>query len=320
MLALTQRTYGGLGAVTMEDLPVPAPAPDEVLVKVHACSLNGSDRENLAGSPFYSRLGGLRRPKHPVPGSDIAGVVSAVGAEVGEYAVGDAVFGELAGYRGGLAEYVATRPALLARKPPGLTYAEAAAIPQAGGIAVRAIEGRVTTGDRVLVNGAGGAGGPFVVGLAAAYGAEVTAVDRGEKADFLRAVGASAVIDYPGEDWADQGDRYDLIVDLVAHRSPFRVHRALRRSGSYLLVGGSTRTLVATLLAGPMIRATTGKRVGVLVVPQAREHAESAATAVAEEQMSLHIDSTFPLSEAVAAYERLTSGANHGKIVVVMPE
>lgn len=318
MLALTQRTYGGLDAVEMADLPVPAPTADEVLVEVHACSLNGSDRENLAGSPFYSRVGGLHRPRRPVPGSDIAGVVSAVGQKVSEFSVGDEVFGELAGYRGGLAEYVTTKPRLLARKPAGLTYVEAASIPQAGCIAWRAIEGRVHPGDRVLVNGAGGSGGPLVVGLAKARGAEVIAVDRADKADFMRRIGASTTVDFEAEDWADHRGRYDLIVDLVAHRSPFRVHRALRPGGTYRMVGGSTRILLAALPARPLVKARTGKDVGVLVVPQSRTDLEAITALVTNDVVTPVIDSTFPLSETVAAYAHLASGDNQGKIVVTM--
>lgn len=318
MLALTQRTYGGLDAVEMADLPVPEPTADEVLVEVHACSLNGSDRENLAGSPFYSRVGGLHRPRRPVPGSDIAGVVSAVGHEVKEFSVGDEVFGELAGYRGGLAEYVTAKPRLLARKPAGLTYVEAASIPQAGCIAWRAIEGRVHPGDRVLVNGAGGSGGPLVVGLAKARGAEVTAVDRADKADFMHRIGASTTVAFETEDWADHRERYDMIVDLVAHRSPFRVHRALRPGGTYRMVGGSTRILLAALPARPLVKARTGKDVGVLVVPQSRADLEAITALVTSDVVTPVIDSTFPLSETVAAYAHLASGDNQGKIVVMM--
>lgn len=193
---------------------------------MRAVSLNGSDRENLLGSPAYARWSnGLRRPRHPVPGSDVAGVVASVGSAVTEYAVGDELFGELAGYRGGLAELVCTGPKLLARKPSGLSFAEASTIPQAGGIARRATAD-VRPGDRVLVNGAGGV---FVVALAKHAGAEVTAVDSADKGDFLREIGADRRIDFATEDWADERDSFDLIVDLVARRSPFRVHQALRR-------------------------------------------------------------------------------------------
>ena len=154
----------------------------------------------------------------------------------------------------------------------GLSFAEASTIPQAGGIARRATAD-VRPGDRVLVNGAGGAGGVFAVALAKHAGAEVTAVDRADKTDFLRELGADRTIDFATQDWADERDSFDLIVDLVARRSPFRVHRALRRGGRYAMVGGLARILLVTAVAGPLVGLATGKRVGVLVVPQSRARA-----------------------------------------------
>ncbi|RPF21718.1 NAD(P)-dependent alcohol dehydrogenase [Myceligenerans xiligouense] len=316
MRAVIQDRYGTADVVRLGDLPRPEPAAGEVVVRVHAASLNGSDRENLTGSPFYARLAGLRRPRRPVPGSDMAGVVTAVGQDVTDLTVGDEVYGELSGYRGALAEYVATPPTLLAHKPAGLSFTEAAAIPQAGCIAWRAVHGKVRPGDTVLVNGAGGAGGAFVVGLARHAGAEVTAVDRTDKADHLRRLGADHTIGFETEDWARHRERYDLIVDLVARRSPYRVHRALRPGGTYLLVGGRTRTLLATLAAGPAIRWLTGKRVRVLAVPQSRDDLIAVTHLVTTGAVVPAIDRVYPLGEAPAAYERLAAGANRGKIVV----
>lgn len=315
MRAALQDRYGTSDVVHVGDLPDPVPADDQVLLRVEAVSLNGSDRENLSGSPFYSRVGGLRRPRDPVPGSDVAGVVAAVGSVVTEYAPGDEVFGELAGYRGGLAELVATSPKLLARKPPGLSFTDAAAIPQAGSIAYRSTLG-VQPGDRVLVNGAGGAGGAFVVGLAKHLGATVTAVDRADKADYLAGIGADDTIDFASEDWSEHRDRYDRIVDLVAHRSPYRVHRALRKGGSYLLLGGRTRILLAALTAGPVIRAATGKRVQVQVVPQSREDLEAVTALVTEGAVAPVIDRIYPLEKTPEAFARLAAGDNRGKIVI----
>lgn len=253
MHAVIQDRYGGPDVLRLGELPDPVPAANEVLLRVRAVSLNGSDRENLAGRPAYARWSnGMRRPRNPVPGSDVAGVVSAIGGAVTEYAVGDELFGELAGYRGGLAELVCARTELLARKPDRLSFAEASTIPQAGGIARRATAD-VRPGDRVLVNGAGGAGGVFVVALAKQAGAEVTAVDRADKSDFLREIGADRTIDFATADWADERESFDLIVDLVAHRSPFRVHRALRRGGRYAMVGGQARILLGTAVAGPFV-------------------------------------------------------------------
>lgn len=318
MRALIQDRYGTADDVVVGDLPEPQPGDGEVLIRVGAVSLNGSDREHLTGRPLYARLGGLRRPRNPVPGSDVAGVVAAVGPSVTEYAPGDAVFGELAGYRGALAELVATSPRLLARKPPGLSFAEAAAIPQAGCIALRATRG-LRAGDRVLVNGAGGAGGAFVIGLAKHAGAIVTAVDRADKADHLRSAGADETIDFEHRDWADARDRYDRIVDLVAHRSPYRVHRALRADGSYWMVGGHARVMLATLVAGPSIRLATGKRVGVLAVPQSRAELEAVTELVTSGAVRLLLDRVYALEEAPAAFARLAAGDSRGKIVIEVP-
>lgn len=318
MRAIIQDRYGSADVVRLGEVPRPEPGPGEVLVRVHAVSLNGSDRENLAGSPSYARLAGLRRPRNPVPGSDVAGVVTAVGADVSDFAAGDEVYGELLGYRGGLAEYVAAAPELLARKPAELSFTEAAAIPQAGSIAWRAVRevGQVRPGDRVLVNGAGGAGGAFVVALARHAGAEVTGADRADKADHLRRIGAEHTVDAGSDDWADHRERYDLVVDLVARRSPFRVHRALRPGGAYYLVGGRTRTLLATIVAGPAIQALTGKRVRLLVVPQSRERLLAVTRWLRSTTTGPVIDSVHPFDEAPAAFRRLASGANRGKIVV----
>ncbi len=318
MRAVIQDRYGPPEVVRVGDLPEPVPADDEVLIQVRASSLNGSDRENLAGSPFYARLGGLRRPRRPVPGSDVAGVVAAVGSSVTEFAVGDAVFGELAGYRGGLAEFVATSPRLLARKPPGLSFLEAASIPQAGCIAFQATRG-VRSGDRVLVNGAGGAGGALVIALAKHLGATVTAVDRADKAEHLLRLGADDTIAFEDEDWADRRGRFDRVVDLVGYRSPFRVQRALRPGGVYFMVGGHTRVLFATFAAGWSIRKD-GKRVKVLMVRQSRADLEAVTALVTDsEAVGGAVDRVYPLEEAPAAFARLAAGDNLGKIVIEMP-
>jgi NADPH:quinone reductase-like Zn-dependent oxidoreductase len=313
--AIVQSGYGGSDRLRVADVPDPVPGRGDVLLRVRAASLNGSDRENLAGTPFYARLNGLYKPRDPVPGSDVAGVVVAVGAEVTAFAPGDEVFGELRGYRGGLAELVATPPDLLMRRPAGLSAVKAAAIPQAGCIALRAVEG-VGAGDRVLVNGAGGSGGGFVVGLAKHRGAVVTAVDHGSKASFLRALGADETVAYETEDWTAHRGRYDLVVDLVGHRSPFRVHAALSPGGAYRLVGGQTRVLLATVAVGPVLGLVTGRRVGVLVVPQSRAALEQVTAIVTAGAVAPVVDSVVTLDEAPAAFARLGAGQVRGKVVV----
>jgi NADPH:quinone reductase-like Zn-dependent oxidoreductase len=182
------------------------PTDDEVLIKVHAVSINGSDREGLIGKPLYVRIGGLRKPGHPILGSDIAGRVETAGRNIREFQPGDEVFGELPGYHGGFAEYVCAPEETLARKPASLTFEEAAAIPQGGVIALQGIreKGKVQPGQKVLINGAGGSAGSFAVQLAKLYGAEVTGVDNTGKLDFLRSLGADHVIDYTRQDFTKQ--------------------------------------------------------------------------------------------------------------------
>ncbi|MGC5076395.1 NAD(P)-dependent alcohol dehydrogenase [Agrococcus sp. DT81.2] len=318
MRALIQDRYGPVDAVRLGERPVPRPGEGEVLVQVRAASLNGSDRENLAGRPAYARLGGLRRPRHPVPGSDISGVVVALGSGVTALAVGDEVFGELRGYRGALAEHAVAAVDTLAPKPAALSFAQAAAIPQAGCIALRATAG-LREGDRLLVNGAGGSGGAFVLALARRLGAHTIGADRRAKAEHMLRVGALETIDCDAHDRADDRGSYDRIVDLVGHRAPHRVHRALRPEGAYLLVGGQTRVLLATVIAGPLLGRVTGKRVRVLAVPQSRALLEEVAGILTADDVERAIERTYPFDDAPAALARLAAGETRGKLVVEMP-
>lgn len=318
MRALIQDRYGSTGAVRLGERPAPVPSEGEVLVRVRAASLNGSDRENLVGSPLYARLGGLRRPRHPVPGSDVAGVVESVGSGVRGFVPGDEVFGELRGYRGALAEHAVTSAGMLALKPAALSFAQAAAVPQAGCIALRATAG-LRPGDRLLVNGAGGSGGAFVLALARRLGAHTIGVDRRDKAAHMLRVGALETIDCDAHDWADDRDAYDRIVDLVAHRAPHRVHRALRPNGTYLVVGGRTRVLLATAIAGPLLGRATGKRVRLLTVPQSGALLADVVRVLTADDIDRAIERIYPFDDAPQALARLAAGDTRGKLVVEMP-
>ncbi len=243
MRAIVYEKYGTPDVLHLTEIEKPAPTDDEVLIKIYAVSVNGSDREGLIGKPLYARLGGLLKPGHPILGSDIAGQVESVGKNNTDFKPGDEVFGEIPGYHGGFAEYVCTHGRTLALKPARLTFQEAAAIPQAGVIALHGIraKGQVQPGQNVLINGAGGSAGSFAIQLAKLYGAEVTGVDHTGKLDFMRSLGADHVIDYTQEDFTRSGQRYDLILDVVASRSVFDYRRALSPDGLCVIVGGSTR-------------------------------------------------------------------------------
>ena len=320
MKAIVYRSYGSPDVLKLEDVEKPTPTDDQVLIKVQAVSINGSDREGLIGKPLYVRIGGLLKPGHPILGSDIAGRVEVVGKNNTEFKPGDEVFGELPGYHGGFAEYVCTRGRTLALKPASMTFEEAAAIPQAGVIALQGIReiGQVQPGQKVLINGAGGSAGSFAVQLAKLHGAEVTGVDNTGKLDFMRSLGADHVIDYTREDFTKNKNQYDLILDLIAHRSVFAYQRALRPNGSCFFVGGSVAVLFQILLLGPWIRKTTGRNLRLLVVPQNRKDLISITELCEAGKVVPVIDRRYPLSEAPEALRYVGEGRARGKVVITL--
>jgi len=320
MKAVVRRRYGGPEVLSLTDIPRPAPRGDQVLVRVWAASLNRSDWEGLTGKPLYARIAGVFRPRRPVLGTDVAGVVEEVGPEHTAFKPGDEVFGEIAGQGGGFAEFVCGKATSLVRKPPGLTFEQAAALPQAAVIALRGIrdKGEARPGTHVLVNGAGGSAGALAVQLAKAAGAEVTGVDLGAKLDFVRSLGADHVIDYTREDFMRGGERYDLILDLVAHRSVFAYRRALRPGGRYFFVGGSAWLMLQLLVLGQLVGRRSGKRLQILIAAVRPADLERAAEMVLTGELTLHIDRTYALEQAPEALRALGAGEIRGKAVVVV--
>ena len=318
MKAVVRTEYGSPDVVRIEEVPKPVPSDGEVLIRIVAASVNGSDREAVSGRPAYARIGGLWKPRYPILGSDIAGRVEQVGSQVRDLRPGDEVLGEVPGYHSGFAEYVCVPETALVRKPVGLTFEEAAAIPQAGTIALQAIrmKGQVRPGNKVLINGAGGAAGSFAVQLAKLAGAEVTGVDHGDKADFLRSLGADHVIDYRTEDFTKSGAQYDLILDTIAHRSVFACARALRPNGTYFIVGGTVPVLLSTLVVGPLIRLITGKSVRVLAVPQDRSLLLAITELCADRRIVPAIDRCYPFSDACEALRYVSEGHQRGKVII----
>jgi NADPH:quinone reductase-like Zn-dependent oxidoreductase len=306
--------YGPPDVLRIDDVPVPAPAPGQVLVEVAATSVNLSDWEGLRGSPLYARIGGLRSPAHRILGSDIAGRVEQVGEGVTRFRPGDEVYGDNLALMGGFAEYAVAAERALAPKPAGLTFAEASTLPQAGAIALQGTVG-AATGRRVLVNGAGGGSGSFAVQLAKRLGAHVTGVDNEHKLDFMRSLGADDVLDYRREDFTRR-EPYDLVLELVAHRSVFAYRRALARGGRYRCVGGSVPALLRVLTIGWLAGRLTGRRLGVLVVrPGPTAFAPLADLCLAGE-VAVHIDRRFGLDDVTEALTHVGEGRARGKVVV----
>jgi NADPH:quinone reductase-like Zn-dependent oxidoreductase len=318
MRAWVQDEYGPPSVLRLEDVPTPTPRPDQVLVRVAAVSLNLSDWETLIGSPLYSRIGGLRRPKRPTLGSDIAGHVEAIGSEVTNVRPGDAVYGDNLGLKGGFADYAVAPARALARVPEGLSLIDAATIPQAGPIALQGVTGHPTLGPdrRVLILGAGGGSGSFAVQLAKAEGAHVTAVDKAHKLDHLRGLGADVVVDHAAVDVFAAGERYDHVLDLVAHRSVFAVRRLLADGGRYLSVGGTMSAVLQSAFAGPIVGRATGCRIGMLVVRPGPERFAPLAERVLAGDVRVHVDQVLPLEQVPEALALVGAGRPLGKLVV----
>lgn len=318
MQAIVYRRYGSPEVLALEEVDRPTPAPDEILIKIHAVSVNRSDWEGLTGTPLYARMRGLLKPKHPILGSDIAGRVVMVGSKHRQFRPGDEVFGEMTRYQDGFAEYACDTGRLLAQKPAGLTFEVASAIPQAGVIALQGIrhKGRVRPGQSVLVNGAGGGAGMFAVQLAQLQGAEVTGVDHTEKLEFMRSLGADHVIDYTREDFTRNGRQYDLILDVVAYRSAGAYQRALKPGGSYFAVGGSLATILQLVLLGPWIKRTTGRNLRLLAVQRSRADLVAITELCEAGKLVPLIDRRYRLQEVPEALRYLGEGHAKGKLVI----
>jgi NADPH:quinone reductase-like Zn-dependent oxidoreductase len=323
MKAIARHEYGSPDVVKLEEVQKPTPAENELLIKVYAASVNRSDWEGVAGKPFYVRVGGLIKPRDTILGSDIAGIVESVGKDVKEFKAGDEVFGLILNYGGGFAEYACKSERALALKPAGMTFEEAASIPQAAFIALQGIheKGKVQSGQKVLINGAGGGTGAFAIQLAKLAEAEVTAVDNTEKLDFMRSLGADHVIDYTKEDFTKNGQQYDLILDVIAyHHSVFAYQRALKPNGSYYMAGGSVATIFQMLILGPLIRWITSKSIKLLVVQTDSKDLVYISELVKSGKVKLVIDKRYPLSETAEALRYLGEGHARGKVVITVVE
>ncbi len=318
MQASVYDRYGGPEVLRLEDVPTPSPAASQVLVRVVATSVNLSDWECLRGSPAYARIGGLRSPARRTLGSDVAGVVEGVGAGATRFRAGDAVYGDNLALKGGFASYAVVPESALALKPPELSFVEASTIPQAGAIALQGARG-AESGDRVLINGAGGGSGALAIQLAKRAGAHVTGVDNAGKLDFMRSLGADVVLDHTRDDFTRSSQPYDLILDLVAHRSVRDYRRALAPRGRYRCVGGSVGTMLRVLTAGSLLGAATGRSLRVLAVKQGPDHFTPLADLVAVGAVRTTVDRTFGIDQVPEALAHVGAGLALGKVVVLQP-
>jgi len=320
MKAVVYTRYGLPEVLRFTDVDRPAPEDNEVLVKVHAVSLNASDWEVLRGKPLYSRMAGPFRPRHHILGSDIAGQVEATGRHATRFGPGEDVFADILSSMGGFAQYVCVPQSALARMPDGMTHEQAAALPQAGAIALQGIRdrGQVQSGQKVLINGAGGGSGMYAIQLAKLHGAEVTGVDNAEKLEFMASLGADHVIDYTREDFTRNGRTYDVILDLAAHRPAAAYRGSLAPGGRYLYVGGSVATLLQVLLVGPLIGRGAGQKIRLLAVRLGVQHLAPIVELCQAGQITTVIDRRYPLPEVPEALSYLGEGHAKGKVVITV--
>ena len=323
MQAVVRHEYGSADVLRVEEIDRPTIEADEVLIRVHTAGMDRGTWHLMAGMPYLFRLmgPGLRKPKNPVLGLDVAGTVMAVGSDVTRFKVGDEVFGIS---RGSFAEYAAARQDKLAHKPANLTFEQAAVVPISGLTALQSLldVGRLQAGQHVLIVGASGGVGSYAVQIAKASGAEVTGVCSTAKVDLVRSIGADHVIDYTRDDFAAGPQRYDLILDIGGNSPLSRLRRALAPSGTLVLVGGEDgdrwtggmgRQLRAVALS-PFVRQR-------LTMKTPREHytdLERLAQLVETGQLTPTIDKTYPLNQAPDAMRHLQAGQARGKLAIAV--
>ncbi|MHA2143306.1 MAG: NAD(P)-dependent alcohol dehydrogenase [Candidatus Thorarchaeota archaeon] len=330
MKAIVCTEYGSPDVLQLKEVENPTPKDNEVVAKVHAASLNAADFETLRGVPIV-RIASPRKPMYKILGSDIAGRVEVVGKSVRQFQPGDEIWGDLSAHGfGTFAEYVCVPESALRLKPASMTFEEAATVPTAAVVALQNLlagpslpspflsdKGQIQPGQKVLINGAGGGVGTFAVQIAKSFGAEVTGVDSARKLDMLRSIGADHVIDYTQEDFVKSGQRYDLILDVVAHRSIFACKRALGPNGIYAFVGGSTAAIFQAFLLGPLISMTGSRRMGIRMwEPNKKEDLDFLQELFEAGKVVPVIDRRYRLSEVPEAMRYLEEGHVLGKLVI----
>jgi len=322
MKAVVYPKYGSPDVLQLKEVEKPIPKNDEVLIKVHAASINSWDWEMLTGRPFeYRLLSGILKPKKTkILGCDIAGRIEAVGRIIKQFHPGDDVFGDLCeGSWGGFAEYVCARENELTLKPAGMTFEEAAATPQAGLLALQGLcdAREIRPGQEILINGAGGGVGTFAIQIAKSFGVAVTGVDSTGKLDMITALGADYVIDYIQEDFTKNGKCYDLILDVKTDRSVFNYRRALSANGIYVTVGGRSARILQLVFLGPLISMTGSKKL-TLVMHKPNKNLNILNELFESGKIKPVIDRSFPLSKTAEAFQYFGEGHFKGKVIITI--
>ncbi|CAM3418653.1 NAD(P)-dependent alcohol dehydrogenase [Kibdelosporangium persicum] len=320
MKAIVQYEYGNSDVMRLKDVDAPTPRPDEVLIEVRAAGVDAGVWHLMTGLPYMIRLGtGLRRPRNPVKGMDVAGRVAAVGAKVTEFKPGDEVFGTCGG---AFAEYTTARYNKITKKPPNLTFDQAAAIPGSATAALGAVrdKGEVKAGQRVLVIGAGGGVGSYAVQLAKLAGADVTGLCSTSKLDFVRGIGADEVIDYTKDDFTR--DEFDVIIDIAGNRPLKHTRKALSARGTLVVVGGDDGGKITGgtgwMVKAPLLSLFTKHTVRGLISLANLKDLEVLRDLAEAGKITPAIDRTYPLSEVPQAVAYAQAGHAKGKVVITL--
>ncbi len=322
MKAILYEKYGPPDVLQLKEIEKPVPLDDEVLIKVHATSLNAYDWHLMRADPFLVRLmgGGLLKPKTTIPGADIAGRVEAVGRGVNQFQPDDAVFGAVAKGSGGFAEYAAAPERGLVLKPANLSFEQAAAVPMAGITALQGLRdvGQIQPGQKVLINGASGGVGTFAVQLAKYFGAEVTAVCSTGNVEMVRSLGADHVIDYKKEDFTRSGKQYNLILAVNGYHPLSAYKRALAPKGIYVMAGGTNAQIFQAMLLAPLMSNKGGKKMGGVSAKRSQKDLLILKELLEAGKLVPVIDRCFPFREAIDAMRYIDAGHAKGKVVVTV--
>jgi NADPH:quinone reductase-like Zn-dependent oxidoreductase len=322
MKAIICTKYGSPDVLQLQEVAKPAPRDDEVLIKIHAVSINARDWRFMRAKPFFIRLmpGGFLRPKNKILGADLAGRVEAIGSNVRQFKPGDEVFGYLpsATGRGTFAEYVCANEKAIILRPANLTFEQAAAVPEAAMTALQGLRanGNIQRGQRVLINGASGGVGTFAVQIAKAFGAEVTAVCSTRNMEMVRSLGADHVIDYKKEDFTKNGQQYDLILAVNGYHPISDYLCALKPEGSYVVAGGSMFQLFQAASIGKRISKTGGQKIYVASLVQSQKDLILIKELLESGKIMPVIDGCYPLSKTAEAFLYFEKVHPKGKVVI----
>ncbi|MFY0608325.1 MAG: NAD(P)-dependent alcohol dehydrogenase [Cyclobacteriaceae bacterium] len=321
MRAIVQNQYGPAQKVLqLKEIPSPEPTASEVLIRIKATAINDYDWSLTTGRPLaYRLMFGLMKPKNPIPGMEIAGVIERIGSDVDDFKVGDEVYGDISDHGfGGFAELVAIHEKAIRLKPKHLSFVEAAAIPHAGLLAWQGLikMGGLSSNQKVLINGAGGGVGAIAIQLAKTYSCEVTAVDAEEKAERMKALGADHTLDYRKQDFTKLKIRYDLILDCKTSASPRSYLKVLEKHGRYISIGGNA-TLLIRMVLYRLVRSKSIKNKLQILALKVNHDLKEVVEYFEEHQIRVAIDGPYSLAEIPRLVQYFGEGKHHGKVVVI---